>query len=211
MMKKIFTMGLMTLLFLGMVELMGQTTIFNFTFENTDNANSTATTTHLTFTTATETNNAHFLIQRSTDGGKQFQTIGRVEGKGDSNEQVDYAYTDTKPAAGLNYYRLQQFDYDGTNEYFGPIAVRFDGELATTKPTIWPVPARERLQVDLPASSSPNWQLEVYDLNGRRLLFQQLDEKNTNTFFDLHTLPAGTYLLRWANGASSGQERFLKL
>jgi hypothetical protein len=164
----------------------------------------------LTFTTATETNNSHFLIQRSTDGGKQFQTIGRVEGKGDSNEQVDYAYTDTQPAAGLNYYRLQQFDYDGTNEYFGPIAVRFDGELATTKPTIWPVPARERLQVDLPASSSPNWQLEVYDLNGRRLLFQQVDEKNTNTFFDLHTLPAGTYLLRWANGAASGQERFLK-
>jgi len=165
----------------------------------------------LTFATATEANNAYFLVQRSTDGGQEFQTIGRVEGQGNSNERVDYEFVDTRPAAGLNYYRLQQFDYDGTNEFFGLIAVRFDGELAVVKPAIWPVPVRGRLQIDLPASSNPDWQLEVYDLNGRRLLFQQVDEKNTNTFFDLHPLPAGTYLLRWANGAASGQERFLKL
>jgi hypothetical protein len=159
--------------------------------------------------TATEENNSHFLIQRSTDEGKTFETIGQVEGKGDSNSAVDYKFVDTKPAAGMNYYRLQQFDFDGTNEFFGPVAVRFGGEVADA-PVIWPVPARDRLQIQLPASDS-DWQLEVYDLNGRRLLQKTTEEKGINTFFDLNTLPAGSYFLRWSNGSQSGQERFLKV
>ncbi|MGH1437747.1 MAG: Calx-beta domain-containing protein [Lewinella sp.] len=159
--------------------------------------------------TATEENNSHFLIQRSTDEGKTFETIGQVDGKGDSNSAVDYQFVDTKPAAGMNYYRLQQFDFDGTNEFFGPVAVRFGGEVADA-PVIWPVPARDRLQVQLPASDS-DWQLEVYDLNGRRLLQKTTEEKGINTFFDLNTLPAGSYFLRWSNGSQSGQERFLKV
>ena len=165
--------------------------------------------THLSFTTATEENNSHFLIQRSTDEGKTFATIGQVDGKGDSHSAVDYEFVDTKPAAGMNYYRLQQFDFDGTNEFFGPVAVRFSGEV-TDAPVIWPVPARDRLQIELPASDS-DWLLEVFDLNGRRLLQQTTEEKGLNTFFDLNTLPAGSYFLRWNNGSRSGQERFLKV
>lgn len=159
--------------------------------------------------TATEENNSHFLIQRSTDEGKTFETIGQVDGKGDSNSAVDYQFVDTKPAAGMNYYRLQQFDFDGTNEFFGPVAVRFSGEVADA-PVIWPVPARDRLQIQLPASDS-DWQLEVFDLNGRRLLQKTTEEKGINTFFDLNSLPAGSYFLRWSNGSQSGQERFLKV
>ncbi|WP_020534777.1 T9SS type A sorting domain-containing protein [Lewinella cohaerens] len=165
--------------------------------------------TQLSFTTATEENNSHFLIQRSTDEGKTFETIGQVDGKGTSNSAVDYKFVDTKPAAGMNYYRLQQFDYDGTNEFFGPVAVRFSGEVADA-PVIWPVPARDRLQIQLPASDS-DWQLEVFDLNGRRLLQKTTEEKGINTFFDLNSLPAGSYFLRWSNGSQSGQERFLKV
>ncbi|WP_367391048.1 lamin tail domain-containing protein [Lewinella sp. LCG006] len=164
---------------------------------------------HLSFTTATEENNSHFLIQRSIDGGKTFETIGQVEGMGDSASPVDYEYVDTKPAAGMNYYRLQQFDFDGTNEFFGPVAVRFSGEV-TDAPVIWPVPARERLQVTLPASDN-DWLLEVFDLNGRRLLQQTSEEKGLDMYFDLNALPAGSYLLRWNNGRQSGQERFLKV
>jgi hypothetical protein len=159
--------------------------------------------------TATEENNSHFLIQRSTDEGKTFETIGQVDGKGDSHSAVDYKFVDTKPAAGMNYYRLQQFDFDGTNEFFGLVPVRFDGDVAAA-PVIWPVPARDRLQVQLPASDS-DWLLEVFDLNGRRLLQQTTEEKGFNTFFDLTTLPAGSYFLRWNNGSQSGQERFLKV
>ncbi|MEZ4984200.1 MAG: lamin tail domain-containing protein [Saprospiraceae bacterium] len=163
---------------------------------------------HLAFSTATEQNNSHFLIQRSTDGGKTFATIGRVEGKGDSNERVDYEYVDTKPAPGMNYYRLQQFDFDGTTEYFGPVAVRF-GQDGDTKPTFWPVPATDRLHVQCPEAAQ-DWLLQVFDLNGRLLSQESLSDKTLSTSIDVSHFPAGTYLVRWNNGTAQGQERFVK-
>lgn len=163
----------------------------------------------LKFTTATEENNSHFLIQRSIDEGKTFATIGQLDGQGDSNEAVNYEFVDAKPANGLNYYRLQQFDFDGANEFFGPVVVRFSSE-ETDNPTIWPVPATDRLQVELP-SVNDDWMLEVFDLNGRRLLAQKVEEKSLNVSIDLQTLPAGGYLLRWSTGTINGQQRFVKL
>lgn len=161
----------------------------------------------LSFSTTSEQNNSHFLIQRSLDG-RTFETIGRVEGKGDSNEQVDYSFVDTKPAAGLNYYRLQQFDFDGTNAFFGPVAVRFGGA-ETTKPQVWPVPATDVLQVELPAQDA-SWNLEVFTINGQLLLEKVVTEKGAQTSFDISALPAGSYFLRWANGREMGQIRFVK-
>ena len=161
----------------------------------------------LIWQTASEQNNSHFLIQRSLDG-RTFETIGRVEGKGDSNEQVDYSFVDPKPAAGLNYYRLQQFDFDGTNAFFGPVSVRFDGT-ETTKPQVWPVPATDVLQVELPAQDA-SWNLEVFTINGQLLLDKVVTEKGAQTSFDISALPAGSYFLRWANGREMGQIRFVK-
>ena len=161
----------------------------------------------ISFSTASEQNNSHFLIQRSLDG-RTFETIGRVEGKGDSNEQVDYSFVDAKPAAGLNYYRLQQFDFDGTNAFFGPVAVRFGGA-ETTKPQVWPVPATDVLQVELPAQDA-SWNLEVFTINGQLLLEKVVTEKGAQTSFDISALPAGSYFLRWANGREMGQIRFVK-
>ena len=160
----------------------------------------------LTWQTSTEQNNSHFLIQRSADG-RLFENIGRVEGAGDSDQAIDYSFVDDKPLPGLNYYRLHQFDFDGTNEIFSPIAVRF-GE-AGDKPSAWPVPTSDLLQVSLPATEE-SWLLEVFNLNGQRLLEQLVEDKTTQTSLDVRALPAGSYFLRWTNGRNSGQQRFLK-
>lgn len=69
----------------------------------------------LTWTTATELNNDYFEIQRSQDG-ETFVSIGEVDGSGDSEELLTYAFTDAKPGEGMNYYRLKQVDFDGSSE-----------------------------------------------------------------------------------------------
>lgn len=162
----------------------------------------------LSWQTATEQNNSHFLIQHSTDG-RVFENIGRVEGKGDSDRQLDYEFVDTKPAQGLNYYRLQQFDFDGSNAFYGPVAVRF-GEDEIKEPRIWPVPTSGLLQIELPDSDDA-WELTIYDLTGQLLQSEKLESKSINTIFDLGSLPAGTYLLQWQNGQQNGQQRVVKL
>ena len=163
----------------------------------------------LTFTTVTEQNNAYFLVQRSEDGGKTFQTIGQLTGQGDSEHPVGYEFIDQQPLVGRSYYRLQQFDFAGDNALFGPVAANFSGGMAA-EVILWPVPAREYLEVMLPGADG-QWQVEVLDQEGRRLLQQAAGERTTQLSLDVRGLRPGSYLLRWENGRQRGQRWFLVL
>jgi len=71
--------------------------------------------TYLSWRTATETNSSHFVIERSFDA-INFTAIGRVTSAGNSQEVIDYHFSDHD--AGLQtYYRLLQVDLDGSFEY----------------------------------------------------------------------------------------------
>lgn len=71
----------------------------------------------LTWTTASEENNAGFEVQRSTNG-KTFRTLDFVEGHGTTVEKQEYFYDDKELRKGQTYYyRLKQIDYDGQFEY----------------------------------------------------------------------------------------------
>lgn len=78
----------------------------------------------LDFTTQSEINNHYFIIQRSIDG-LQWTSIGTVEGNGTTYTPTTYQYIDEAPIHGLNYYRIQQVDYDGTNDLSEVITIQF--------------------------------------------------------------------------------------
>ncbi len=67
----------------------------------------------LNWQTASEQNNSHFILSRSSNG-KDFSYLTRVEGNGTSNNINNYSYIDKTPFAGVNYYQLEQVDKDGT-------------------------------------------------------------------------------------------------
>lgn len=67
----------------------------------------------LTWSTASETNNNYFTIERSTDG-VSFTPIQTIEGAGNSTQQLNYYYKDEPVQLNqLYYYRLKQTDFDG--------------------------------------------------------------------------------------------------
>jgi hypothetical protein len=66
----------------------------------------------LSWTTASETNNNFFTVQRSEDG-VNFRDIGTRQGYGNSTQMHFYSFTDTEPTSGATYYRLKQTDYNG--------------------------------------------------------------------------------------------------
>lgn len=70
----------------------------------------------LTWATATENNNDHFEIERSTDA-INFKKIKEIPGAVNSFETRKYVYEDYNPDSGINYYRLKQVDLDGTYKY----------------------------------------------------------------------------------------------
>jgi|GEM_PF-5224379 len=67
----------------------------------------------LYWSTASEKNNSYFDVERSADG-IHFTTIGRVAGTINSPTLNTYEFYDTQPLQGINYYRLAQYDLDGT-------------------------------------------------------------------------------------------------
>ena len=68
--------------------------------------------------TAAERDNDRFRISRSTDG-VAFQEVGEVLGTGTTEAGTDYTFRDLSAPQGLNYYRLEQFDFDGTRTDLG--------------------------------------------------------------------------------------------
>ena len=66
----------------------------------------------LNWTTATETNNFGFSIERRSEDS-EFEEIGFVKGNGTSTLINSYSFIDLKPLSGVVYYRLKQIDIDG--------------------------------------------------------------------------------------------------
>jgi hypothetical protein len=91
-------------------------TLYNFEGKSITGEN------HITWSTASETNNDYFTLERSVDG-KNFETVAVIDGAGNSAKPLNYSYVDTKFERTVNYYRLKQTDHDRTFSYSSSIVV----------------------------------------------------------------------------------------
>ena len=158
----------------------------------------------LSWTTASEKNNAYFEVQRSLDG-KQFETIGKRTGQGSTQARTDYAYLDAGAGRLLAgqpiYYRLRQVDYDG-QEAFSPVRVVTFGQAASTAVALYPNPTAQHPTVTLDLTGLPtgDYQVQVLDLTGR-LLQQQTLAGGQRHPLAVQPLPMGSYLVQVHGGA----------
>ena len=74
----------------------------------------------LTWTTASETDNDYFTIEKSAIGDV-WEEIARVDAVGNSSSEVVYTHYD-EFTSGLAYYRLSQTDVDGQTRVIGTVA-----------------------------------------------------------------------------------------
>jgi Secretion system C-terminal sorting domain len=161
----------------------------------------------ISFTTASERNNSHFEIERSADG-QAFRNIGEVKGAGNSNDEKNYTFTDEKPLAGTNYYRLKQVDLDGQFEYSKVVTARFGREGSLS---VIPTLVVDNLQVSLDETSTENGTWEIIDLSGRQVLAGTIEAEQDAFQADLSSLQEGSYIVRVQMGATVLTERVMKL
>lgn len=76
----------------------------------------------ITWSTATERNNSHFLIQFSDDA-EIWNDLEYIQGAGTTTNRTDYSILDNDFNFGVRYYRLIQFDLDGASTQYDPISV----------------------------------------------------------------------------------------
>jgi len=77
----------------------------------------------LTWSTASETNNDYFTVEKSTNA-VSWTILETIPGAGNSNHILDYELKDHSPHPQLTYYRLKQTDFDGQFEYSQIIATK---------------------------------------------------------------------------------------
>ena len=161
----------------------------------------------LSFSTATELNNSHFAIERSADA-RIFSEIGQVKGAGTTQEPQSYTFTDERPLAGTNYYRLRQVDYDGT-ESFSPVVSVVFGKSGNI--TLAPSPATDRVRIQLDEALRADGLWQVYDNTGRQVLSGAWEAETADYDLDVNVLPEGMYTFRLVVGASVQVKQFRKM
>jgi hypothetical protein len=121
----------------------------------------------LNWATLTETNNNYFTIERSADA-REFEWVGKVNGAGNSSEQLNYKLKDINPLPGLSYYRLKQTDFNGKTTIYDPVSVTFSSNAYFT---VYPNPSHGN---DLAIKMGNTFQgkevlVVLYDMNGRQI------------------------------------------
>lgn len=156
----------------------------------------------LNWTTATETDNDFFTVQRSSNG-IYYDDIAEIDGAGNSSVELDYTYIDHQPGNGINYYRLKQTDVNGESNTSGAVTIIITREPATKIENLYPNPANNELTVAFSTEKEVSEAtLEIISPDGRVVLKEQL---NTAPGLNSHTvalsqLPSGLYTLKLCAG-----------
>ncbi len=152
----------------------------------------------LSWATASETENAGFVIEHAMAEGA-FAEMTFVEGHGTTQEAQTYTYQVKDLEPGLHRFRLKQVDFDGTFTYSDVVETNLDVPQHLYLSTIYPNPFAETAHVALvPAASGPVT-VALYDVQGRRIqtIFDgTLPAQRKRTLrLDGQALSSGTYFI----------------
>ncbi len=156
----------------------------------------------LTWTTASETNNDYFKIERSIDG-INFASFALIDGAGNSNTILNYKAMDFEPYEGLSYYRLMQIDFDGKFEYSDVKAVNFIKPAQGENWSVYPNPSNlNGINLTTAALKSEFINLSLCDVTGKLVYSKKIStSKQGNTqFIAFDQVVTGVYYLSISDG-----------
>ncbi len=142
------------------------------------------------WSTASETNNDYFTIQRSSDG-QNWENLIQVAGAGNSTTVRNYEYTDYSSLNGTSYYRLKQTDFDGRFETFEmqSVSMELENEIELE---VYPNPVVNTLQI----SNHTSTELNVVLMNNAGQVMTSYFTNEFTSSIEMSNLPKGTYVLK---------------
>ncbi len=141
----------------------------------------------LKWATKMEENCKHFDIERA-DPSLLFKKIGEVQSQGDSEENQYYTFFDKIPFEGKNYYRIRQWDNDGTYSYSDIRMVDF----ADLNIKVYPSIVRDRLYID---GTPGRYKARFFNSAGSQVKYQILNQNEVN----VSELANGAYVVEILN------------
>lgn len=140
--------------------------------------------TNLQWTTATETNNRGFYIQRKKLNEQEWIDLDFIEGKGNSTEINYYSYKDILTESGVYCYRLKQTDFNSTFIYSKEIKIYFSILLEFKLFQNYPNPANPIANISFTLPQKSFVEINLYSINGE-LVKQILNEEKEKGIYNL--------------------------
>jgi len=167
---------------------------------------------NIAWSTATETNNKGFDLERKTNGN--WEKLIFIEGMGSTTRQSEYSYRDNFSDfsyKGIVSYRLRQINYDGTYEYLNIIEVDVDFtpkefSLAQNYPN--PFNPATTVKFSLPEQSRVR--LTIYNALGQivgTLVNEVMEQGYYSIIWNANEAASGMYIYSFsAEGLSTGKK-----
>ncbi|MCW8803575.1 MAG: T9SS type A sorting domain-containing protein, partial [Ignavibacteriaceae bacterium] len=152
---------------------------------------------NLNWTTATETNNQGFEIERNSGNG--FENVGYVPGFGTTTEQHSYSYTDANLSSGIYSYRLKQIDFDGTFDYSETVEVEIVIPDVYSLSQNYPNPFNPSTKITFSLAADSKVSLKVFDVLGQEvasLVNQDLTQGVHTYDFNATGINSGVYFYK---------------
>lgn len=159
----------------------------------------------LRWSTATERNSSHFVVERGVDG-TEFEPVGRVEAAGSSQSVINYSYEDGT-TVGMHYFRLRSVDLDGTWTLGPIISVDCTSSRTTEIVNAWDTGSSLELIINSALEEVAG--LQVLDMSGKLVLERSLTLYNGTVQVSVSRsdLAAGIYMLRLGTGRGTHVRR----
>lgn len=164
------------------------------------------------WSTASETNNDYFEIERSADG-ESFTPLARIPATGNTTTLTRYAYQDVNAPAGRNFYRISQTDLDGKTSSSDIVQL----EVVTTESLEWigisPNPFRGELRTEFVAPKNGTATIRLTDMQGRTVfeLSQEVTPGQNTANLNCSELESGLYFAQIETAGQKIMKRVVKI
>lgn len=168
----------------------------------------------LKWTTASEKNVSHFVVEKSLDG-KKYEDAGIVFAYGNTSEKINYSFSDKNintSKAGVIYYRLRSVDIDTKSQYSQIRLIRIGNQADKTIAILtYPNPVTNELRVTVPGS----WQgkkvsYEVLNNNGRLSIRTESGSSSQTETINVSSLAPGVYVIRVICDGEAATQKIVK-
>lgn len=170
---------------------------------------------NVTWNTKYEGDYTNFTVERSIDGGRNFEILGGVPSTGTGN----YGFTDKHPAEGFNFYRLKQEDINNKITYSRIVPIHFgNGRNYLTQNwiSVYPNPASGRinLAITTPFISSSSSVYNILISNSSGNMLKKITSTEPYWQGDATGWIPGTYMIKVFDAKTQsliGTTKFIKL
>ena len=151
----------------------------------------------LKWSTSIEKDLNYFEIESSNDG-KQFETIGKINAVGNSSNTSSYSFSDNSTFKDVKYYRLKQVDVNGQYSYSKIVSIHNINK--NDEVAIFPNPVADLLVLQAKGINKNSLDIELINLNGQIVKRQQFLQGSTLCYMETKSLANGIYFLAVSDG-----------